>query len=105
MGSEKSKKECFEKEKPDISELQLFRSGKFTNSSESLKCYVKCISEKAGFFKDGEFTDDKIKKVYSNSPEKDEILAAYEGCKKVKGENECDTAFKANECVFKALEP
>lgn len=103
MGDDELKKECIGKEKPNLTEVEQFRLGKFTSPSENLKCYVKCIAEKAGYFKHGKFVDDKIKELFSTSPKKVALLAAYEECKKHKGASDCDTVFQTKQCVAKIV--
>ncbi|KAL5288565.1 Obp56h.2 family protein [Megaselia abdita] len=99
---EQFKKECADQEKIDAAELEKLRSGSLDNPSENLKCYSRCLVEKGGFFKDGMFVDEKVKEFFNSSPKKDALLASFEECKKIKGSNDCDTAFKGCTCMHKA---
>lgn len=103
MADEAIKKECLDKEKPDAAELDQFRAGKLASASDNVKCYLKCVSEKSGFFKDGKYVEEKMKALYSASPKKDILLPAFEECKKLKGANDCDTVFQVRLCTMKSL--
>lgn len=96
-------KECADEEKLDAPTPDQLRSGKFNNPSDKLKCFVKCLLDKGGFFKDGKFVDDKVQDFYSKSPKNGAILAGYEECKNIKGANECDTAFQVKQCMIKRV--
>lgn len=102
MGDE-AVKECNEKEKPIQTEIdQIFSAKLTTNPSENTKCFMFCVVNKTGYYKDGKFVDDKVKALYDTAPNKDAIWSAYQGCKNLKGTNDCDTVFQVKFCIAKA---
>lgn len=103
MGTDQGVKECTDKEKPNQAEIDQIFNGKLTtNPADNTKCFMKCVVEKPGVFKDGNFVDDKVKALYSAAPNKDFIWKIYEGCKVQKGANDCDTVFKVRLCMANA---
>lgn len=103
MGNDLVWKECFDEEKPFESELDQIYAGTMTTTpSDNSKCYIKCVADKGGYFVDGKFVDAKIKELYSSAPNHDALWSAYEGCKNLKGANDCGTVFQIWLCIAKA---
>uniref|UniRef100_T1GB47 Uncharacterized protein n=1 Tax=Megaselia scalaris TaxID=36166 RepID=T1GB47_MEGSC len=96
---EQFKGECMDQEKVDMSELKKVQ---LDDPTEKLKCFIRCLFEKGGFFKDGIFVDEKVKEFLNKQAQKEHMLAAYDDCKNIKGTNDCDTTFKMFLCMERA---
>uniref|UniRef100_A0A1A9X127 Uncharacterized protein n=1 Tax=Glossina brevipalpis TaxID=37001 RepID=A0A1A9X127_9MUSC len=71
--------------------------------SEAVKCYMKCVMEKQGHFKNGMLLEEAVIESLQSSPDgqndQNQMFAAVHECKTEKGTNECDTAFKVSMCL------
>uniref|UniRef100_A0A1A9ZAN8 Uncharacterized protein n=1 Tax=Glossina pallidipes TaxID=7398 RepID=A0A1A9ZAN8_GLOPL len=71
--------------------------------SEGVKCYMKCVMEKQGHFKNGALLEEAVIKSVESSPadhnDQSQMAAIVKECKKEIGSNECETAFKVSMCL------
>ena len=69
------KKECSEANKltlEDATQISLGHFSAYTDNNDA-KCHIKCMGEKSGFFKDGEYHSDvlvKISEAFGKDPAK-----------------------------------
>ncbi|XP_013111840.2 general odorant-binding protein 56h-like [Stomoxys calcitrans] len=72
-------------------------------ATNAVKCHSKCILEKQGLFPKGVFDEKAFLNLTLNSSDlKDyhaEVVKAIDECKKEKGADDCETAFKINMCL------
>lgn len=93
--------ECMDQEKVELEDVGKLRSGSIENPSQNLKCFNRCILEKMGVMKEGKLQDDKVTDIFNKNQNKDDAIHTYNECKSMKGENDCDTAFKVMMCLDK----
>ncbi|XP_037952524.1 general odorant-binding protein 56h-like [Teleopsis dalmanni] len=96
---------CMEETKISRDELKAFyaNGSKSADAKDNIKCYMKCMMEKMGHLKNGVFDDASAARSLKNWPQlKDhqaEVDEAIQDCKKEKGANDCETAFKITMCL------
>nr|AID61301.1 odorant binding protein [Calliphora stygia] len=98
-------KVCREENNITEEELQsAVKSGFKEEPREALKCYMKCILEKLGQWKNGAFEENVAKKFLQDIPalkdHQDIIEKTLNECKIQKGVNECDTAYLISKCFM-----
>lgn len=95
--------ECMDQEQVELEAVANFRSGNVDNPSHNLKCFNRCVLEKMGVIREGNFMDAKVTEIFNKNQNKDDALHVYNECKSLKGENDCDTAFKLSVCLNKGI--
>lgn len=97
-------KECLEELNMDPSTAQKLKDGDFSVDDEKVQCFAFCVLRKAGFVdSNGDQKIDVISKKLSVNKDKDQVAAAIELCKDVKGSSPCNKAYEAFRCYHGLL--
>ncbi|EDV98270.1 general odorant-binding protein 56d [Drosophila grimshawi] len=89
---------CGEQEGISKEQAIALRDGKFENVDEKVKCFANCFLEKAGFIVNGQIKPDVVLTKLTILDGLEKVKAVQAKCDSLKGENNCDTAFKLYEC-------
>ncbi|KAG5682556.1 hypothetical protein PVAND_011901 [Polypedilum vanderplanki] len=94
--------ECIEETGISKESADKLKDGDFSERDEKAQCFTKCFFQKVGFLdSEGNPQADVIieKLAHRAEAKEDETLKALVNrCIEVKGDNECETAFKIYEC-------
>ncbi|XP_037953320.1 general odorant-binding protein 56h-like [Teleopsis dalmanni] len=98
-------KECYTESSVTKDQMTAFvNSGmKEQLATNEVKCFIKCVMEKHGAFKNGQFIAQEYAALLKSVPTyKDravDIDKAIKECNNLKGANDCDTAHKIATCI------
>lgn len=94
------REDCTEETKVDPTLIDRADRGDFADDP-ALKCFAKCFYQRAGFMNDrAELQLDVIRSKIPRGANRERAMAVIEGCKDVKGDDACDTAFAVHKCYF-----
>nr|QGH51242.1 putative odorant binding protein 6 [Conopomorpha sinensis] len=92
---------CGEESGVDITIVEKINEGMDMTPDPKLKCYMKCIMETAGMMSEGVVD---VEAILAMLPEEFSKKNAhlFEKCGTQKGSDDCDTAYRTQECWQKA---
>ncbi|XP_037954383.1 general odorant-binding protein 56a-like [Teleopsis dalmanni] len=99
--AQKYGEECIKQENITVEEATKLKNRDFTNPSDNVKCFANCFFEKAGTIKDGVVQEDVVLEKLGPLLGEDRTKIIMKECNALKGENNCDTAFKLYQCYEK----
>ncbi|XP_058983545.1 general odorant-binding protein 56d-like [Musca domestica] len=93
--------DCIAQEKITTEQAVEFSKGEFSKANKNVKCYANCFLTKAGVLVDGVLQTSVVMEKMAPSVGEAKLKAIMEKCGKVKGSDQCETAFMMFECYHK----
>ncbi|XP_055903850.1 general odorant-binding protein 56a-like [Eupeodes corollae] len=77
---------------------QLVQAKTFADVNEKSKCFFNCFQESEGTLIDGVLQEEKVMDLFIGTVGEKKAREIYDICKKEKGAEKCETAFKLQIC-------
>ena len=96
--AKKHGEECITQVELGEEDVKKLKAKDFSNASQNLKCFANCFFEKVGTMKDGAVVEDVALEKLTLVVGADKAKSVLDKCKDLKGAEQCETAYKIQQC-------